>query len=92
MGQVLPGPERQKWLKAVIEGCARAERRIIFGQRRAWGGGPDLSRYSLQRPLIEHIAAVYIRRGAVKYTESLMALRMKRSRLQAELKGLEWHC
>jgi hypothetical protein len=84
------GPMRQKQLKLYMAGCKRAERRIIIGGRNAVCATIPLDQFHRQRPLIEHIT-VCARGGRMsRLTESLMALRVARSKFAAELEGIPW--
>lgn len=83
-------PTRKKLLEAYIAGCARAERRIIIGGRNRLNANIDISRFHMQRPLIEHITSVYHGPRAEAFTVSLMLLRVARGKFQCELEGLPW--
>lgn len=83
-------PTRKKQLELYIAGCSRAERRIIIGGRNRLGACIDISRFKVQRPLIEHITSVYSGPRAESFTVALMLIRVARGKLQCELEGLSW--
>jgi len=84
------GPERKHQLEAYIKCLKRAERRIIIAGKRSMGIKIDISNFFVQRPLIIHIQSLLSDPRRDGFTTALMALRIKRSRFQAELEGREW--
>lgn len=83
-------PTRKKQLQRYIAGCKRAERRIIIGGRNRLGACLDISKFKIQKPLIEHITSVYSGSRADSFTVALMLLRCARGSFECELEGLQW--
>jgi hypothetical protein len=83
-------PERRKFLKLCIKLIKERESAIRYGARRvAWIGNPRCSDpFSIlrQKSLCQKVHA----RGFEVYAESLMKLKIIRSKFAAELKGLHW--
>jgi hypothetical protein len=84
------GPERKCVLEAYIKCLSRAECRIHLAGQIVNRRHVDLSKFHVQRRFIEHAANAMRERGIWKHAEALMLLQIKRSKLTAELEGIEW--
>lgn len=83
-------PGRRDQLEAYVKCLARAERRIILAARRRSGATIDLTRFFVQRPLIEHIEMAMCAGRYDSFIAAWTALQVKRSKFAAELEGLPW--
>jgi hypothetical protein len=83
-------PSRHKQLQAYVKCCARKERAIKTAGRFVTGVPDSVTMNFQTRTRVNRIAKKMRARGYEPYALAMMALRIARSKCQAELDGHGW--